>query len=269
MIEKIKGINNPHTIIAIFAALAEVSATVSLGLIDKTLQPIFIWFLIGFPSLLVILFFITLNFNTKVMYSPSDYQDEKYFVKALFPNKVSDDLDNLNIKVKTIIDGIEHEKISDKNYEELKQIPDDIEKIKEKSQQIPINNAWDVNHWRSNYASIEGDKIAFTGISPQYKEDGCNIDLLDFLEVGKIYEISCFAKSISHTTGKFKLWCHDKTGEPNGISKDTNFKVPPENGERFKLIFKAVYNRNIRVHLQYLPGEGKIEVDDIRIKEII
>lgn len=86
MIEKIKGINNPLTIIAIFAALAEISATVSVGFIDKNLQPIFIWFLMGFPSLLVILFFITLNFNTKVMYSPSDYKDEKYFVKALFQN---------------------------------------------------------------------------------------------------------------------------------------------------------------------------------------
>ena len=92
---------------------------------------------------------------------------------------------------------------------------------------------------------------------------------MDFLKVGKIYEISCFAKSVPNTTGRFKLWCHDKAGEPNGISKDTNFKVPPENGERIKVVFKAVYNRNIRLHLQYLPGDGKIEVNDVQIKEIV
>lgn len=176
-------------------------------------------------------------------------------------------MDNLNIKVKTIIDSIQHEEISGKNYEELKQISGEIEKIKEKSQQIPINNAWDLNHWGSNYARLEGDKIVFTGFSTQYKEDGCNIDLIDYFEIGKTYEISCFAKSISYTTGKFKLWCHDKTDEPNGISKDTQFKVPPENGEQVKVIFKAAYNRNIRVHLQYLPGEGSVEVSDLRIME--
>lgn len=86
MTENIKRINNPLTIIAIFAALAEVSATVAIGLIDKDLHYIFIWFVIGFPSLLVILFFVTLNFNTKVMYSPSDYKDDKSFMDSIFGN---------------------------------------------------------------------------------------------------------------------------------------------------------------------------------------
>ncbi len=86
MTEKIKRINNPLTIIAIFAALAEVNATIAIGLIDPSLHYIFIWFVIGFPSILVILFFITLNFNTKVMYSPSDYKDDKNFMDSLFGN---------------------------------------------------------------------------------------------------------------------------------------------------------------------------------------
>lgn len=77
MTEKMKKVNNPLTIIAIFAMLAEVNATIVVGLIDKDLHSIFIWFIIGFPVLLVILFFITLNFNTKVMYSPSDFKDDK------------------------------------------------------------------------------------------------------------------------------------------------------------------------------------------------
>ncbi len=83
MTENIKKINNSLTIIAIFAALAEVNATVSLGLIPENLQAIFIWFILAFPTLLVICFFITLNFNARVMYAPSDYRDEKNFLDTI------------------------------------------------------------------------------------------------------------------------------------------------------------------------------------------
>lgn len=81
MTEKVKFISNPLTIIAIFAALAEINATVSIGLVDKELQGIFIWFVILFPTLLIILFFVTLNFNTKVIYAPSDYKTDESFQK--------------------------------------------------------------------------------------------------------------------------------------------------------------------------------------------
>lgn len=83
MTEKIKSISNPLTIIAIFAALAEINATVSIGLVDKELQATFIWFVILFPTLLITLFFVTLNFNTKVIYAPSDYKDDDSFHKIL------------------------------------------------------------------------------------------------------------------------------------------------------------------------------------------
>lgn len=44
MIEKVKPVNNPLTIIAVFAALAEIDGTVALGIVSKDLQPMFIWF---------------------------------------------------------------------------------------------------------------------------------------------------------------------------------------------------------------------------------
>ncbi|WP_299781248.1 hypothetical protein [uncultured Formosa sp.] len=84
MTEKVNKINSPLTIIAIFAALAEVNATIAIGLINENLHYIFIWFVIGFPTLLVILFFITLNYNTKVMYSPSDFREDKNFIDSLY-----------------------------------------------------------------------------------------------------------------------------------------------------------------------------------------
>ena len=84
MVEKVRRISNPLTIIAIFAALAEINATISIGLVDKELQEIFLWFVILFPTLLVILFFITLIFFTEVIYAPSDYKDDSGFHKSLF-----------------------------------------------------------------------------------------------------------------------------------------------------------------------------------------
>jgi hypothetical protein len=81
MTEKIGLIKNPLTIIAIFAGIAEVSGTLVLPFIYQSNQELFIYFLISFPSILVLLFFLTLNLNNKVLYAPSDYQDETNYIK--------------------------------------------------------------------------------------------------------------------------------------------------------------------------------------------
>ncbi len=77
MIKNKIHINNPLTVIAIFSMLTEASAAVSLPYIDKENQKIYVWFLIVFPSILITLFFLTLNFNNKTLYSPADYAKEK------------------------------------------------------------------------------------------------------------------------------------------------------------------------------------------------
>ncbi|WP_122666035.1 hypothetical protein [Pseudomonas viridiflava] len=68
---------NPISIIAIFAALCEASATTVLPHLNEENRQIYIWFLIAFPSTLVILFFLTLNFNSKVLYPPADRSGER------------------------------------------------------------------------------------------------------------------------------------------------------------------------------------------------
>lgn len=83
MVEKIGPIKNPLTIIAIFAAIAEISGTIVLPFIAAANQAIYVWFLIVFPILLIVLFFLTLNFNHKVLYAPSDYQNEDNFLRSL------------------------------------------------------------------------------------------------------------------------------------------------------------------------------------------
>lgn len=81
MTKKIIKIKNPLTVIAIFSMLTETSAAVSLPFIDSENQIIFVWFLITFPSSLIVFFFLTLNFNNQSLYSPSDFTNEKYFIK--------------------------------------------------------------------------------------------------------------------------------------------------------------------------------------------
>ena len=80
MTEKINHVKNPLTIIAIFAGIAEVSGTIITPFIDKELQGIFIYFLIGFPTILVVLFFVTLWFKSNVLYAPSDFSNEENYV---------------------------------------------------------------------------------------------------------------------------------------------------------------------------------------------
>lgn len=71
------------TIIAIFAVLTEASATVSLPFLDDDDRDIYVWFLISFPLCLIFLFFVTLNFNYKSLYAPSDFEKGEDFIKII------------------------------------------------------------------------------------------------------------------------------------------------------------------------------------------
>ena len=83
MVEKIGHIKNPLTVIAIFAAIAEISGAGVLPFIESHNQSAYVWFLMIFPIFLVGIFFLTLNLNHKVLYAPSDYQDEDNFLRLL------------------------------------------------------------------------------------------------------------------------------------------------------------------------------------------
>lgn len=97
MTEKIGLIKNPLTVIAIFAGIAEVSGTLVLPFISTNNQLTFIYFLIIFPSILVILFFLTLNFNNKALYAPSDFNNEENYIK-IFKYDVSKQ-ENIEVRV--------------------------------------------------------------------------------------------------------------------------------------------------------------------------
>ena len=99
MLERIKSINNPLTVVAIFAALSEVAGAVTLPLVESSLQSIYIWFVMGFPIILLVLFFLTLNFNSTVLYAPGDYEDEANFLAALQSKKYDRNLDQLTEQI--------------------------------------------------------------------------------------------------------------------------------------------------------------------------
>lgn len=73
-------IKNPLTVISQFAAIAEISGTIVLPFIAPENQAIYIWFLMLFPAFLVGIFFLTLNFNHKTLYAPSDYSNQDHFL---------------------------------------------------------------------------------------------------------------------------------------------------------------------------------------------
>lgn len=64
-------IMDPIGVIALFAALSEASAATVLPHLDDQNRQVYIWFLIIFPSFLVLMFFLTLNFNPAALYPPS------------------------------------------------------------------------------------------------------------------------------------------------------------------------------------------------------
>ena len=113
---KINKVGTPLTIVAIFAGLAEVAGAAVLPLLEFELQRIFIWYVMLFPLILLSSFFITWNFNTKVLYPPSEFKDEKNYLNLLriegqeeifsLQSKNLDDLKKQLIEVKESINDI-------------------------------------------------------------------------------------------------------------------------------------------------------------------
>lgn len=93
MFQSIGHIKNPLTVIAIFSSVAEMSGAAALPWLDKEIQVLYVLFLIGFPCLLVLLFFCTLWFKCKVLYAPSDYRKDKSFTDMFKPQRLADDTD--------------------------------------------------------------------------------------------------------------------------------------------------------------------------------
>ena len=78
-----KNITSPLTIVGLFSGIAEIAGTTVLAFLPLELQKIFIWFVIAFPTILLVSFFLTWNFNTKVLYPPDAYPNPDDFLKLM------------------------------------------------------------------------------------------------------------------------------------------------------------------------------------------
>lgn len=107
MNSKFGTVKNPLTIIAIFAGTAEVSGTAILPFLEPQNQTLYVWFLMIFPLTIVIFFFITLNWNYKVLYAPSDFENEDNFVNILQKASASELLHKENKEINDLIEPAE------------------------------------------------------------------------------------------------------------------------------------------------------------------
>lgn len=78
--------------IAIFATFVELGGTIVLPNLEGEVQERYVWFLMGFPVLLVWLFFRVLWHKHEVLYAPRDYRDDNTFLSARGIVPVSQDL---------------------------------------------------------------------------------------------------------------------------------------------------------------------------------
>jgi hypothetical protein len=74
---------------AVFAGLAEVSATVALPQLSAEVQCVFVWFVMAFPFGIVIPFFIVLWFRPKHLYGPGDYRQDPEHLGGAAPTKIA------------------------------------------------------------------------------------------------------------------------------------------------------------------------------------
>ena len=90
-----KKISNPLTVIGVFCTLAEAFAGVVLIKLPAQFQNTFMWFIIVLTVMIILLFFATLNFNSKVFYAPSDFKEDSSYLKFIkFYNKVKEEVED-------------------------------------------------------------------------------------------------------------------------------------------------------------------------------
>ncbi|MCG9658351.1 hypothetical protein [Vibrio mediterranei] len=124
-------VSNPLTVVAIFAGTAEVFATGALVLLPETMQERFINFVMFFPILIVVSFFLVLLFKPQALYAPSDFSNEEHYLQA---NKIK----------KLVAENTEmvlaDTKFSGENSHELKSLSEKVANLTVQSLEDDLDN---------------------------------------------------------------------------------------------------------------------------------
>lgn len=211
LIEKTGHIKNPLTVIAMFAAIAEISGATVLPFVIPENQSIYIWFLMLFPFFLVGIFFITLNFNRDALYAPSDYKDEKNFIfhriKSIEGSENKAHQSSYD-EIKTTLEKLKYEQDIHKLHDEINRLETRIEKLKTAPQKAESQQS-------NNELLIDLSAIGEGLISTEFKESNMLQDLLN-----SIYFEFLFNHVPTFSYGRKWQLVNDKTGEV--IIKDGN-----------------------------------------------
>jgi len=84
MASSVSHVGNPLTLIAVFASLSEAVSTAALPFLGDAPDErgILIWFVVLFPSALVLLFFATLWLSPQKLYGPGDFKSDEGYLAA-------------------------------------------------------------------------------------------------------------------------------------------------------------------------------------------
>lgn len=232
MIERIKKIVNPLTLIAVFAGLSEVAMTSALLAVDKELQIFLLYFIIGFPVLLVTLFFLTLNFNHRVLYAPHDFIDESNFVKLISPPPPV----NLSNGI-----SIDLEAAASQSFTEMKTVAQIRETITQ------LYNTPDAEIYATNIGYRPDDKV---------KSDWADKDWADFL-----YTIDGPAKSFKRI---LSVSCHEERRAVERMLKkvknplyDLRIVEAPNNPLPYPNLVIAVCKDHVTAFVSFRGPKGK------------
>lgn len=132
-------VKNPLTMVSVFAAISEVAMAYVITTLSDKLQEIFIWFVMGFPTVLVFIFFFILYRKPAVFFSPGDYRKEELYVSSIGLGK-SDDSAELRIRkleetVTTLEDFLEKAKLGTAEQIEYA----DVRKSIQRQQELETN----------------------------------------------------------------------------------------------------------------------------------
>jgi hypothetical protein len=145
---------------------------------------------------------------------------------------------------------------------------------------IPAGQGWLLDFWgqwtptpyifvpqptqNEHYLLLSGDESLFAQIPHFNNQGGAFKDLMDVLPYGQTVEIIARVRSVPGTTASLQLWCHDHA--PNLKNRYTEPLVPGSEWQEISMLFTATQSSNLRVHLLFTPGAGRIHVDRVKVE---
>lgn len=78
-----KKVSNPLSVIVVFCTLIETLGSFVLLKLPVQFQNTFMWFLMVLTIIIMALFFATWNFNSKVLYAPSDFKEDSSYLELI------------------------------------------------------------------------------------------------------------------------------------------------------------------------------------------